>query len=231
MTDGTRRLHDALAGRYEIERELGHGGMATVYLAKDLRHSRVVAIKVLNPDIALAIGGERFVREIAIAAQLQHPHILTLIDSGEADGFLYYVMPYVQGESLRSKIARDGALPASEATRLFREIVDALAHAHKHGMVHRDIKPDNVMISDRHALVVDFGVAKAMKGAKIQSGVTTAGTSLGTPAYMAPEQIAAEPDVDGRADIYSVGVVAYEMLTGKPPFTGNAQQMMSARTW
>ena len=228
MSDESSRLTEALKGRYDILRELGHGGMATVYLARDLRHTRDVAIKVLNPDIALAVGGERFVREIAIAAQLQHPHILTLIDSGEANGFLYYVMPYVEGESLRSKLAREGALPASEATRLFREIVDALAHAHKHGMVHRDIKPDNVMISDRHALVVDFGVAKAMKGAKSEAGITTAGTSLGTPAYMAPEQIAAEPDVDGRADIYSAGVVAYEMLTGKPPFSGNAQQMMSA---
>jgi formylglycine-generating enzyme required for sulfatase activity/dienelactone hydrolase len=222
------QLNAALAGRYEIERELGHGGMATVYLAKDLRHSRVVAIKVLNRELALAIGSERFIREISIAAQLQHPHILTLIDSGEADGFLYYVMPYVKGESLRSKIARDGALPASEATRLFREIVDALAHAHKHGMVHRDIKPDNVMISDRHALVVDFGVAKAMGDAVGQHTLTTAGMSLGTPAYMAPEQVTAEADIDQRADIYAAGIVAYEMLAGKPPFTGNAQQVMSA---
>lgn len=202
--------------------------MATVYLAKDLRHSRVVAIKVLNRELAQAVGGDRFIREISIAAQLQHPHILTLIDSGEADGFLYYVMPYVAGESLRSRLARDGALPASEAVRLFREIVDALAHAHKHGMVHRDIKPDNVMITDRHALVVDFGVAKAMGDARADHSLTTVGMSLGTPAYMAPEQIAAEPDVDQRADIYSAGVVAYEMLAGRPPFTGNAQQLMSA---
>ncbi len=221
-------LNATLAGRYEIERELGHGGMATVYLAKDLRHSRVVAIKVLNRELALAVGGERFIREISIAAQLQHPHILTLIDSGQADGILYYVMPYVEGESLRSKIARDGALPVSEATRLFREIVDALSHAHKHGMVHRDIKPDNVMISDRHALVVDFGVAKAMGAATGAHNLTTTGMSLGTPAYMAPEQVAAEPDVDQRADIYAAGIVAYEMIAGKPPFAGNAQQVMSA---
>ncbi|HEY8166485.1 MAG TPA: bifunctional serine/threonine-protein kinase/formylglycine-generating enzyme family protein, partial [Gemmatimonadaceae bacterium] len=222
------QLNAALSGRYEIERELGHGGMATVYLAKDLRHSRVVAIKVLDRELARAIGSDRFIREISIAAQLQHPHILTLIDSGEADGFLYYVMPYVKGESLRSKIAREGALPTSEAARLFREIVDALAHAHKHGMVHRDIKPDNVMISDRHALVVDFGVAKAMGDAAGQHTLTTAGMSLGTPAYMAPEQVTAESDIDQRADIYAAGIVAYEMLAGKPPFTGNAQQVMSA---
>ncbi len=228
MSDEAKRLHDALAGRYEIEREIGHGGMATVYLATDLRHARVVAIKVLNRELAQAVGGDRFIREISIAAQLQHPHILTLIDSGEAEGFLYYVMPYVDGESLRSKLAREGALPASEATRLFREIVDALSHAHKHGMVHRDIKPDNVMIADRHALVVDFGVAKAMGDAKAEHSLTTAGMSLGTPAYMAPEQVAAEADIDQRADIYSAGIVAYEMLAGKPPFSGNAQQMMSA---
>ena len=228
MTGEVSRLQAALAGQYEIERELGHGGMATVYLAKDPRHSRVVAIKVLNRELAQAVGGDRFIREISIAAQLQHPHILTLIDSGEADGFLYYVMPYVEGESLRSRLARDGALPASEATRLFREIVDALAHAHKHGMVHRDIKPDNVMLSDRHALVVDFGVAKAMGDSRQVHNLTTTGTSLGTPAYMSPEQVAAESDVDQRADIYSAGVVAYEMFSGTPPFTGNAQQVMSA---
>ncbi len=228
MSNEASRLSEALAGRYEIERELGHGGMATVYLAKDLRHSRVVAIKVLNRELAQAVGGDRFIREISIAAQLQHPHILTLIDSGEADGFLYYVMPYVAGESLRSRLARDGALAASDATRLFRDIVDALAHAHKHGMIHRDIKPDNVMIADRHALVVDFGVAKAMGDAKAEHTLTTVGMSLGTPAYMAPEQIGAEPDVDQRADIYAAGIVAYEMLTGKPPFAGNAQQLMSA---
>jgi serine/threonine protein kinase len=179
--DIVSRLTSALAGRYRVEREIGSGGMATVYLATDLRHSRVVAIKVLNREIAQAVGGDRFIREISITARLQHPHILTLIDSGEADGFLYYVMPYVEGESLRSKIARDGALPPSEASRLFREIVDALVHAHKQGMVHRDIKPDNVMISDRHALVVDFGVAKAMRDAGATHTLTTTGTSLGTP--------------------------------------------------
>ena len=228
MDDELNRFNAALAGRYEIERELGQGGMAAVYLARDIRHSRVVAIKVLNREIAQAIGAERFVREISIAAQLQHPHILTLIDSGELDGQPFYVMPYVEGESLRSKLTKSGALPPSETVRLFRDIVDALAYAHRHGMVHRDIKPDNVMISDRHALVVDFGVAKAMKAARDSSALTTAGTSLGTPAYMAPEQIAADPNVDQRADIYAAGVVAYEMLAGKPPFSGNAQTVMSA---
>ncbi len=228
MAEDVTRLRAALADRYEIERELGHGGMATVYLARDLRHSRVVAIKVLDRELARAVGSERFLREISIAAQLQHSNILTLIDSGEADGFLHYVMPFVDGESLRSRLARDGALPVSEATRLFREIVDALAHAHQHGMVHRDIKPDNVMISNRHALVLDFGVAKAMGDAVGDHNLTTIGMSLGTPAYMAPEQVSADPDVDQRADIYAAGIVAYEMLAGKPPFTGNAQQVMSA---
>src|SRR5687768_3920490 len=227
MADDVSRLYAALADRYEIEREIGHGGMATVYLARDPRHARVVAIKVLNREAGQAIGADRFIREISIAAQLQHPHILTLIDSGDADGFLHYVMPYVDGESLRSRLSRDGALPVSEATRLFREIVDALAHAHEHGMVHRDIKPDNVMISNRHALVLDFGVAKAM-GAAGAHNLTASGMSLGTPAYMAPEQVTADEDVDQRADIYSAGIVAYEMLAGKPPFTGNSQQVMSA---
>jgi serine/threonine protein kinase/dienelactone hydrolase len=228
MDEEIDRLNSGFVGTYEIERELGHGGMAAVYLARDIRHSRVVAVKVLKREIAQAIGAERFVREISIAAQLQHSHILTLIDSGEVDGRPFYVMPYVEGESLRTKLAKNGALPPSDAIRLFREIVDALAHAHKHGMVHRDIKPDNVMISDRHALVVDFGVAKAMRAARDDTMLTAAGMSLGTPAYMAPEQIAADPNIDQRADIYSAGVVAYEMLAGKPPFTGNAQQVMSA---
>lgn len=154
--DDVSRLKAALENHYEIERELGHGGMATVYLARDIKHGRVVAIKVLRRELTAAVGAERFHREISIAAQLRHPHILTLIDSGEADGLLYYVMPFVEGESLRSRLARAGALPISEATRILREVVDALVHAHKHGMIHRDIKPDNVMIEDRHALVLDF---------------------------------------------------------------------------
>ena len=223
------RLKAALADRYAIERELGRGGMATVYLAEDLKHHRKVAVKVLRPELAAALGPERFLREIEVAAKLHHPHILPLYDSGEADGFLYYVMPYEEGQSLREKLAKEGELPVAEAVRLLRDVVDALAHAHKHGVVHRDIKPDNVMLSGRHALVTDFGVAKAVSEATGRQKLTTAGVALGTPAYMAPEQAVADPHIDHRADIYAVGVLAYELLTGRPPFTGSTpQEVLSA---
>jgi eukaryotic-like serine/threonine-protein kinase len=222
------RLKAALAGRYTIERELGHGGMATVHLAHDVKYGRAVAIKVLRPELTAAVGNERFLREIAIAAQLQSPHILPLLESGDAGGLLFYVMPYVEGESVRSRLARDGAFPPSEAMRLLRDIVDGLAHAHRHGVVHRDMKPDNVLIAERHALVVDFGVAKAMSDASSHHDLTSIGISLGTPAYMAPEQAAADPTIDHRADIYSVGVLAYEMLSGRTPFTGTPQAVLAA---
>jgi dienelactone hydrolase len=202
--------------------------MATVYLAMDLKHHRQVAIKVLRPELAQALGGERFLREINIAAQLQSPHILPLLDSGDADGLLYYVMPLVKGESLRDLLARGGALPPSEAMRLLREIVDGLAHAHRHGVVHRDIKPDNVMLAERHAMLMDFGVAKALSDGSAQHTLTSVGISLGTPTYMAPEQAAADPNIDHRADIYAVGVMAYEMLTGAPPFSGTPQAVIAA---
>jgi len=228
VPDVTTHLSAALADRYRIERELGAGGMATVYLAQDLKHDRKVAVKVLRPELAQAIGGDRFLREINIAAQLQAPHILPLLDSGEADGLLFYVMPFVDGVSLRDRLATGGALAPSEAVRLLRDVVDGLAHAHRHGVVHRDIKPDNVMIADRHALVVDFGVAKAMSNAAAHHDLTSIGISLGTPAYMAPEQAAADPNIDHRADIYSIGVLAYEMLSGKTPFSGTPQAMLSA---
>jgi len=228
MTDAPGRLATALADRYRLERELGQGGMATVYLAQDLKHARQVAIKVLREDLAASIGGGRFLREIKIAAQLQHPHILPLLDSGEADGFLFFVMPYVKGQSLRERIAREGELPVHEAVRLLTEVVDALVEAHAHGVVHRDIKPDNVMLSGRHALVTDFGVAKAVSEATGRNTVTTAGVALGTPTYMSPEQAAADPLVDHRSDIYSVGVMAYEMLCGRPPFTGTTPQQVLA---
>ena len=228
MTDVATHLAAALAGRYVIERELGHGGMATVHLARDIKHGRTVAIKVLRPDLAQAVGGARFLREINIAAQLQSPHILPLLDSGDADGLLFYVMPYVEGDSLRGLLVKQGALAPSEALRLLRDIVDGLAHAHRHGVVHRDIKPDNVMIAERHALIVDFGVAKAMSDATAQHDLTSLGFSLGTPAYMAPEQAAADPHIDHRADIYSVGVLAYEMLSGAPPFAGTPQSVIAA---
>ncbi len=228
MSDVSARLSAALTDRYRIERELGHGGMATVYLAEDLRHHRKVAVKVLRADLAIALGASRFSQEIEIAARLQHPHILPLLDSGEADGFLYYVMPYVEGESLRERLARQGELPVHEATRLVSEIVDALAYAHAHGVVHRDVKPDNVMLSGRHALVMDFGVAKAVSEASGRNQLTTAGVALGTPAYMAPEQASADPHLDHRVDIYAVGAVAYELLAGRPPFTGASPQQVLA---
>jgi len=221
------RFRDSLADRYRIERELGSGGMATVYLAEDLKHHRMVAIKVLRADLGAAIG-ERFPREIEIIAQLSHPHILPLHDSGEAAGLLYYVMPHVEGETLRQRLQREGSLHVADAARILREVVDALAFAHQRGVVHRDIKPENIMLSGRHAIVMDFGVAKALSAAGGEQ-LTTVGLALGTPAYMAPEQAAGESDLDHRADIYAVGVLAYEMLTGAPPFVkATAQAVLSA---
>lgn len=202
--------------------------MATVYLARDLKHDREVAIKVLRPDLSASLGAERFLREIRIAAQLQHPHILTVFDSGEAGGFLYYVMPYVEGETLRTRLERDGQLPVGDAVRILREIADALAYAHSRGVVHRDMKPENVMLSGRHASVMDFGVAKAVSEATGRQNLTTMGVALGTPTYMAPEQATADPGMDHRADIYAVGVIAYELLTGHPPFTGASPQQVLA---
>ena len=228
MDDVLTRLNTALVGRYSIEREIGHGGMAMVYLARDIRHHRPVAVKVLRPELAALLGPERFLREIEIAAQLTHPHILPLHDSGEADGLLFFVMPFVEGESLRDRVSREGALPVSEAMRILRDVVDALAYAHDHGVVHRDIKPDNVMLAARHAAVTDFGIAKAVRDAAGSATLTTAGMSIGTPAYMAPEQCAADPNVDHRADLYAFGVLAYEILTGKPPFTGPSPQAILA---
>ncbi len=228
MSDYLERLKAALAGSYAVEREVGAGGMATVYLAKDLKHHRKVAVKVLRPELASTIGDERFFREIELAAQLTHPHILPLHDSGEADGFLYYVMPYIEGESLRARLDREGELPVADAARILREVVDALAAAHDAGVVHRDIKPDNVLLSGNHAIVTDFGVAKAIHDATGRQQITTVGVALGTPAYMAPEQAAASPHIDHRADIYAVGAMAYELLTGRPPFIGPTPQAVLA---
>jgi eukaryotic-like serine/threonine-protein kinase len=220
---------DALRDRYRLERELGAGGMATVYLAEDLKHRRKVAIKVLRPELAATLGSDRFGREIEVAARLQHPHILGLLDSGEASGFLYYVMPFVEGETLRERLGKRGELPVGEAVRLLAEIADALEAAHRQGVVHRDIKPENVLLSGRHAMVMDFGVAKAVTEAADREQLTTAGVALGTPAYMAPEQATADPHLDGRVDIYAIGVLGYEMLTGHPPFHGlNPQQTLAA---
>ena len=222
-------LRAALADRYAIERELGQGGMATVYLAEDVRHRRKVAVKVLRPELAASMGPDRFLREIEIAAQLQHPHILPLLDSGDAGGFLFYVMPYVQGETLRDRLARERELPVHDALRIVTEVADALAHAHQHGVVHRDIKPENILLSGRHALVADFGVAKAVSEASGRLKLTSVGVALGTPTYMAPEQASADPNLDHRVDIYALGVVAYELLAGRAPFTGHtAQEVLAA---
>jgi Tol biopolymer transport system component len=230
VAEPLEHLTAALAGSYRLERELGQGGMATVYLARDLRHDRLVALKVLRPELAASLGPERFLREIKLAAQLQHPHILPLHDSGEAAGFLYYVMPYVEGESLRGRLARYGELPVHDAVKILIEVTDALAYAHGRGVVHRDIKPDNVLLSGRHALVTDFGVAKAVSEATGRQQLTTAGVALGTPAYMAPEQATADPGIDHRADLYAVGVLGYELLAGHPPFTGRtAQEVLAAQ--
>jgi serine/threonine-protein kinase len=202
--------------------------MATVYLAEDVKHRRKVAVKVLRPELAAVLGADRFHREIEIAANLTHPHILPLHDSGDADGFFYYVMPHIDGESLRDRLAREHALPIADAVRIIRDVADALAKAHSQGVIHRDIKPDNVMLSDRHALVTDFGVAKAVSEATGMQQLTTAGVAVGTPTYMAPEQIAADPDADHRADIYALGVMAYELITGRPPFTNQTPQALLA---
>ncbi|UCF41025.1 MAG: protein kinase [Gemmatimonadota bacterium] len=229
MPDLRQRLSTALGGRYRLLRELGRGGAAVIYLAEDLKHDRKVALKVLRPDLAASLGTDRFLREIKIAAQLAHPHILPLHDSGEAQGFLYYVMPVVEGESLQERL-RDGPMPVQEAVALLHDVFDALQHAHHRGVVHRDIKPGNVMLSGRHALVTDFGVAKALAVAAEGDQLDTAGVVLGTPAYMAPEQATADPGIDHRADIYAVGVLAYEMLTGRTPFGGGtAQAVLSAQ--
>jgi serine/threonine-protein kinase len=228
MTDPLEQLKSALADRYLIEREIGRGGMATVYLAEDLKHRRKVAVKVLLPDLAVAIGAARFLREIEIAAQLTHPHILPLHDSGEADGFLYYVMPYIEGETLRGRLQRERQLPIEDALLITREVADGLSHAHSLGVVHRDIKPENILLASGHAVVADFGIARAITEAGGER-LTETGLSIGTPAYMSPEQAMGEQDVSARSDIYSLGCVAYEMLAGDPPFTGTNPQAILAR--
>jgi len=222
-SDQLQNLKAALASSYRVERPLGEGGMATVYLATDLKHQRQVAIKVLRPELAQSIGPERFLREIEIAARLQHPNILALHDSGEAAGYLYYVMPFIEGESLRERIVREGALPGNEAIRISREVADALDYAHRQGIVHRDIKPANILLSQGHAVVADFGIARAVS-ASAAPGLTQVGIAVGSPAYMSPEQALGDTNVDARSDIFALGVVLYEMLDGKPPFDGATPQ-------
>jgi serine/threonine protein kinase/tetratricopeptide (TPR) repeat protein len=226
MSDPLAPLREALQGRYAFERELGRGGMATVYLARDLRHDRPVALKVLHPELAAGLGDERFQREIRLAARLQHPHILTVLDSGDAAGRLWFTMPFVEGESLRDRLAREKQLPVEDALRITREAADALAYAHERGVIHRDIKPENILLSGGHALVADFGIARALQGGE---KLTETGLAVGTPAYMSPEQAAGERELDARTDIYSIGTVLYEMLAGEPPFAGPTMQAMAAR--
>jgi serine/threonine protein kinase len=213
------RLQAALGDRYRIERELGQGGMGIVLLAEDQKHHRQVAIKVLKPDLAAALGRERFLREIATAARLTHPHILPLHDSGEADGFLYYVIPYIEGESLRDRLTRERQLTLEDAVQIAREVADALNYAHGQNVLHRDIKPENILLSAGHALVTDFGIARTITDGG-GGQLTEVGSLVGTPAYMSPEQVDGSPHIDGRADIYSLGCVLYEMLVGERPFRG-----------
>jgi serine/threonine-protein kinase len=227
MPDVFERLRAALENRYAIEGELGAGGMATVYLARDRKHGRQVALKVLKPELAATLGPERFVREIEIATRLTHPHILPVHDSGEAAGFLYYIMPYVEGESLRERLNRERQLPIVDALQISREVAAALAYAHSYDIVHRDIKPENILLSGGVAVVADFGIARAVSAAAGEQ-LTATGLAVGTPAYMSPEQASGERDIDGRSDIYSLGCVLYEMLAGEPPFAGSSMQAITA---
>ncbi len=230
MTDLLARLQAALGPAYRVDGELGGGGMSRVFLARERELERQVVVKVLPPEMAAGVNAERFRREIRLAASLQHPHIVPLLAAGHADDLVYYTMPLIEGESLRAKLAHQGELPIAEAVRILRDVADALAYAHAHGVAHRDIKPDNVLITNHHAVVTDFGVSKALSESSGKSSLTSAGVALGTPAYMAPEQAAADPHTDHRCDIYAVGALAYEMLTGRPPFTGaTPQQVLAAQ--
>ena len=224
MSDPVARLNTALEGRYAIEHELGEGGMATVYLADDLKHERKVALKVLKPELAAVVGAERFLAEIKTTANLTHPHILPLHDSGEADGFLFYVMPHIEGESLRERIDREKQLGVDDALAITQKVANALDYAHGHGVVHRDIKPGNILLSEQgEPLVADFGIALAV--AQAGGGrITETGLSLGTPHYMSPEQATGDRDVDPRSDVYALGCVLYEMLAGQPPFSATTAQ-------
>jgi eukaryotic-like serine/threonine-protein kinase len=228
-TDRTSAIAAALRDRYRVERELGHGGMATVYLAHDLRHDRPVALKVLHPGLARSLGAERFLREIHIAARLQHPAILSVHDSGESAGLLWFTMPFIEGESLRERLRREKQLPTDDAIRIAREAAEALDYAHRHGVIHRDVKPDNILLYEGRALVADFGISRALGAPGPEERLTEPGVTLGTPAYMSPEQASGEPMLDARTDIYSLGAVLYEMLAGEPPFIGATIQSVIAK--
>src|SRR6476619_7073853 len=230
MSELQERLQASLGDAFRIERELGGGGMSHVFLARETALGRQVVIKVLPPEMAASVNIERFRREIQLAASLQHPHIVPVHAASQVDDLFYYTMPLVEGESLRAQLAREGGLPISDAIRMLIDVAEGLAYAHAHGVVHRDIKPDSILISGNHAVVTDFGVAKAVSAATGESSLTSIGVALGTPAYMAPEQAAADPHVDHRADLYAVGALAYEMLAGRPPFTApTAQALLAAQ--
>ena len=230
-TDLKDQLQAALGSTYTLERELGRGGMATVFLAVDSKHKRRVALKMLHADLAIALGPERFRREIELAAQLQHPHILSVHDSGETPtGLLWFTMPYVEGESLRDRLTRERQLPLEDALRIAGEAARALDYAHRHGVIHRDIKPENILLTkDGDTLVADFGIGRALGSPGVAGRITETGVVVGTPAYMSPEQAAGEREIDGRTDIYSLGTVLYEMLAGEPPFTGGTAQAVIAK--
>src|SRR6185295_7448050 len=237
VPDVETALRAALAGRYALEREIGRGGMATVYLARDLRHERPVAIKFLRSEVSAEVGVERFLREIRLAAQLHHPHILPLYDSGAVEAGTpeggprarpYYVMPYVEGESLRARLTREGRLPLEDALQITRETAEALDYAHRRNIIHRDIKPENILLEEGHALVMDFGIARAITVSG-EAQLTAVGLLVGTPAYMSPEQVSGDAVLDGRSDVYSLGCVFYEMLAGEPPFTGTSLQSILVR--
>ncbi len=223
MSDPITRLNAALEGRYTIEREIGEGGMATVYLAEDLKHHRKVALKVLKPELAAVVGAERFLTEIQTTASLQHPHILPLFDSGEADSFLYYVMPYVEGESLRDRLDREHQLPVDEAIRIATDLAEALDYAHRQKVVHRDIKPANILLHEGRPVIADFGIALAV-GAAGGARLTETGLSVGTPYYMSPEQATGDSFVGPQSDMYALGCVLFEMLVGEPPYPGATAQ-------
>jgi len=222
------RPQTALGDAYRLERELGGGGMSRVFVAEEVALGREVVVKGLPPEMGAGVSAERFRREIQLAASLQHPHIVPLLSAGHSEDLVWYTMPLIEGESLRTRLAREGELPVPEVVRLLRDVADALTYAHEHGVVHRDIKPDNVLLSGHHAVVTDFGVSKAIAAATGAASLTSVGVALGTPAYMAPEQAAAQPHVDHRADVYALGAMAYEMLTGGPPFAGDAQVVLAA---
>jgi serine/threonine protein kinase len=229
MEDVLERLRTALEGRYQVREEVGKGGMALVFLAEDLKHHRNVALKVLRAELAAVLGAERFLKEIEVTAQLQHPNILPLYDSGEADGFLYYVMPLMEGESLREVLDREGELPVDQAVEIARAVATALDYAHERGVIHRDIKPSNILLQGGQALVADFGIALAMRKAGGDDRLTETGLSLGTPHYMSPEQAAGDRELDRRSDIYSLGATLYEMLVGEPPHMGKTPQSVVAK--